>query len=36
MDEQDVFSAENEAVVCELVLGDSRHGLTTVRNPPTP
>jgi len=23
----DVFSAESEAEVCELVLGDSRHGL---------
>jgi len=25
--EQDVFSAEMEALVCEIVLGDRRHGL---------
>jgi len=25
--EQDVFTAEMEALVCEIVLGDRRHGL---------
>jgi hypothetical protein len=25
--EQDPFSAANEALVCELVMGDRRHGL---------
>jgi len=25
--EQDVFAAEMEALVCEIVLGDRRHGL---------
>jgi hypothetical protein len=25
---EEVFSAEMEALVCELVIGDRRHGLT--------
>jgi hypothetical protein len=29
MDEIDVFSPENEAGLCEQVLGDARHGLDT-------
>jgi hypothetical protein len=27
MDEQDVFSPESEARLCEQILGDARHGL---------
>lgn len=28
VEQEEVFSAEMEALVCELVIGDRRHGLT--------